>query len=204
MNTRVGATLTALRLPGELAVPAAPSPVATDTFRLGLMADMQGDTAPVDSSTTSSMSSPDRAFAGNPLAVVFGADGLRHRTAARDRDGVQPLGDDLPGRLTDDDRGAGADYRVRIFTPGGEIPFAGHPTLGTAWALRRRTACSSPGARRQACGAGLIGVDVPDDEADPVELTAAPRDHARALSADDTKALAGAVGRVGLADGSRR
>jgi trans-2,3-dihydro-3-hydroxyanthranilate isomerase len=31
--------------------------------------------------------------------------------------------------------GTGADARVRIFTPGGEIPFAGHPTLGSAWVL---------------------------------------------------------------------
>jgi PhzF family phenazine biosynthesis protein len=36
---------------------------------------------------------------------------------------------------TEAGRAAGADYRVRIFTPGGELPFAGHPTLGTchAW-----------------------------------------------------------------------
>ena len=36
---------------------------------------------------------------------------------------------------TDEGRRGGADYRVRIFTPGGELPFAGHPTLGSchAW-----------------------------------------------------------------------
>ena len=36
-----------------------------------------------------------------------------------------------------------ADYRLRIFTPRAEIPFAGHPTLGTSWALRRRGVIAS-------------------------------------------------------------
>jgi PhzF family phenazine biosynthesis protein len=52
-----------------------------------------------------------------------------------------------------------ADYRVRIWTPFGELPFAGHPTLGTCWAWR-----SSAGVARQSdktiqeCGAGLVTV----------------------------------------------
>jgi len=42
---------------------------------------------------------------------------------------------------------AGGSYRVRIFTPTGELPFAGHPTLGTAWALGPgRWVQTSPGA----------------------------------------------------------
>lgn len=51
----------------------------------------------------------------------------------------------------------GADYRVRIFTPGAELPFAGHPTLGTAHAWRQ--AGGQPrhsGQLVQECGVGLV------------------------------------------------
>jgi PhzF family phenazine biosynthesis protein len=50
-----------------------------------------------------------------------------------------------------------ADYRVRIFTPGGELPFAGHPTLGTshAW-LRAGGVPRNPACIVQQCGIGLV------------------------------------------------
>ena len=56
-------------------------------------------------------------------------------------------------------RASGADYLVRIFTPTGELPFAGHPTLGTchAW-LEAGGRPASPGAIVQECQAGLITV----------------------------------------------
>jgi PhzF family phenazine biosynthesis protein len=52
-----------------------------------------------------------------------------------------------------------ADYRVRIFTPGGELPFAGHPTLGSchAW-LAAGGAPKQPGTVVQQCGVGLVTV----------------------------------------------
>ena len=52
-----------------------------------------------------------------------------------------------------------ADYRVRIFTPGGELPFAGHPTLGTchAW-LEAGGAPAQSGVVIQECGVGLVQV----------------------------------------------
>ena len=52
-----------------------------------------------------------------------------------------------------------ADYRVRIFTPGAELPFAGHPTLGTchAW-LEAGGAPRDPGRIVQECGIGLVAV----------------------------------------------
>lgn len=52
-----------------------------------------------------------------------------------------------------------ADYRVRIFTPGGELPFAGHPTLGSCWAWL--AAGGRPRGDRvvvQECGVGLVPV----------------------------------------------
>ncbi|MCT9819854.1 PhzF family phenazine biosynthesis protein [Microbacterium sp. W1N] len=52
-----------------------------------------------------------------------------------------------------------ADYRVRIFTPGGELPFAGHPTLGSAHAwLDAGGAPRDPDVIVQQCGAGLVRV----------------------------------------------
>jgi PhzF family phenazine biosynthesis protein len=54
---------------------------------------------------------------------------------------------------------AGADYQVRIFTPTAELPFAGHPTLGTchAW-LSSGAAPADPGVIVQECPAGLIPI----------------------------------------------
>ena len=70
--------------------------------------------------------------------------------------------------------GGDGDYATRIFTPGGEIPFAGHPTLGTAWVLRRLGALAgSTDSVVQHCGAGEIGVRF---DGDLVELSATPRD----------------------------
>lgn len=52
-----------------------------------------------------------------------------------------------------------ADYRVRIFTPGGELPFAGHPTLGSAFAWLAAGGCATKENEIvQECGVGLIRV----------------------------------------------
>jgi len=72
----------------------------------------------------------ERPLAGNPVAVVLDGDGL-------DDDEMQALArwtnlSETTFVLSPTD--ASADYRVRIFTPDGELPFAGHPTLGTAHA----------------------------------------------------------------------
>lgn len=57
-----------------------------------------------------------------------------------------------------------ADYRVRIFSLSTEIPFAGHPTLGTARAwLEAGGVPATPGVVVQECGAGLIPVRIEDD-----------------------------------------
>jgi PhzF family phenazine biosynthesis protein len=70
-------------------------------------------------------------FKGNPLAVIFDADRL-------DADQMQAIArwtnlSETTFLLQPTD--PAADYRVRIFTTHGELPFAGHPTLGTAHAL---------------------------------------------------------------------
>jgi PhzF family phenazine biosynthesis protein len=93
-------------------------------------------------------------YGGNPVAVVLDGEGLTseqmqrfaHWTNLSETTFVLPAS--VPG----------AHYRVRIFTPTAELPFAGHPTLGTchAWLARDRTA---PGdVVVQECGAGLVPV----------------------------------------------
>jgi PhzF family phenazine biosynthesis protein len=92
-------------------------------------------------------------FEGNPVAVVLDADGLTG-------DEMQRL-----ARWTNlsettfvlRPQAAEADYRLRIFTPSRELPFAGHPTLGSchAWLSATRTSANAE-VVLQECGAGLV------------------------------------------------
>lgn len=70
-------------------------------------------------------------YRGNALAVVLGADGLTTEQMQRFANWTN-LAETTFLLVPDDD---GADYQVRIFTASRELPFAGHPTLGTchAW-----------------------------------------------------------------------
>lgn len=92
-------------------------------------------------------------FKGNPLAVVFDADALsgdEMQAIAR----WTNLSETSFLLAPTDER---ADYRVRIFTTKGELPFAGHPTLGTAHAfLESGRAPKTPRRLVQECGAGLV------------------------------------------------
>src|SRR5918992_1262622 len=75
----------------------------------------------------------DRPLAGNPLAIFPEAEGLSDaemQSLAREMN-LSETTFVLPP--TDEGRAAGADYRMRIFTPTRELPFAGHPAIGTAW-----------------------------------------------------------------------
>jgi trans-2,3-dihydro-3-hydroxyanthranilate isomerase len=109
----------------------------------------------------------DRAYAGNPLAVVLDADDLstpQLQAVAREFNLSETT---FPLPPTDP---ATADYRVRIFTPAQELPFAGHPSIGTAWLLARLGRLSQLGRTgtgpvRQECGAGILPVEVTADGA---------------------------------------
>ena len=92
---------------------------------------------------------------GNPLAVVHDAQGLDEATMAAFARWTN-LSETTFLLPPDDPQ---ADYRMRIFTPGGELPFAGHPTLGTCWAwLAAGGAPRRPGEVVQQCGVGLVRV----------------------------------------------
>ena len=101
----------------------------------------------------------DTPYLGNPLAVVLDgigldADDMQHFarwTNLSETTFVLPPSPEAAAR--------GADYQVRIFTPGGELPFAGHPTLGSchAW-LQAGGAPKSPVHIVQECAQGLITI----------------------------------------------
>ena len=97
----------------------------------------------------------DELYLGNPVAVVLDGKGLSTEEMQRfaswknlsETTFVQPP------------EAAGADYRVRIFTPGRELPFAGHPTLGTCHAWLTGGGIPQRGDMViQECDAGLIGL----------------------------------------------
>lgn len=119
-------------------------------------------------------------FGGNPVAVVLDAEGLSseamqriaHWTNLSETTFVLP-----PTRPE-------ASYRVRIFTKARELPFAGHPTLGTAHAWREATGDTGTAAAQE-CGAGLVNVVLGDGvaafAAPPLQRDG-PVDHATAAA----------------------
>ena len=96
-------------------------------------------------------------YKGNPVAVVLDGEGLSDAemqsfanwTNLSETTFVLPPSDPA------------ADYRVRIFTPKAELPFAGHPTLGTAHAvLKAGVAAANDGKLVQQCAVGLVELTV--------------------------------------------
>ena len=96
-------------------------------------------------------------YRGNPLAVVLDGDGLTTEAMQRFTDWTNLSEATFVLPPTPAGRAAGADYRVRIFCPGRELPFAGHPTLGSchAW-LQAGGQPRQPGRVVQECGVGLV------------------------------------------------
>jgi PhzF family phenazine biosynthesis protein len=127
-------------------------------------------------------------YLGNPLAVVLGADGLSDEqmgqfanwTNLSETTFVLPPQDEA------------ADYRVRIFTPSGELPFAGHPTLGTchAW-LEAGGQPKVAGLTVQECGAGLVQVR---QEGDGLAFAAPPLLRSGPVDEDLAVRIAGILG----------
>jgi PhzF family phenazine biosynthesis protein len=99
-------------------------------------------------------------YQGNPLAVVLGADGLTTEQMQRFANWTN-LSETT---FVLEPNASTADYRVRIFTPSQELPFAGHPTLGTchAW-LEAGGAPRIRGVMIQQCEAGLVTVSADED-----------------------------------------
>ena len=99
----------------------------------------------------------DQACLGNPLAVVMDGDSMTTEDMQRFTDWTHLSEATFLLPPTPEGAAAGADYRVRIFCPGRELPFAGHPTLGSAHAwLQAGGAPRRHDTLVQECGAGLV------------------------------------------------
>jgi PhzF family phenazine biosynthesis protein len=125
---------------------------------------------------------------GNPVAVVHDADGLTTEQMAAfarwtnlsETTYLLP-----PAHPT-------ADYRLRIFTPGRELPFAGHPTLGScrAW-LEAGGVAKEDGRIVQECGAGLVQVR---QDGERLAFAAPPLVRSGPVDAGDVDRLARGLG----------
>jgi PhzF family phenazine biosynthesis protein len=93
-------------------------------------------------------------YRGNPVAVVLSAEGLSDEAMQRFAHWTNLSETTFVLSPTD----AGADYRVRIFTPVAELPFAGHPTLGTCHAWLEAGGTPAGDTIVQECAAGLVPI----------------------------------------------
>lgn len=97
---------------------------------------------------------------GNPVAVVLDAQGLCDADMRRFAAWTNLSETTFLLPPTEAGHAAGADYRLRIFSPRGELPFAGHPTLGTcrAW-LQQGNTPRAPGLVVQESAQGLVQIE---------------------------------------------
>jgi len=125
---------------------------------------------------------------GNPVAVVLDAEGMGEEEMRRFARWTNLAETTFVLPPTD----AGADYRVRIFTPVLELPFAGHPTLGTchAW-LEAGGEASRTDEIVQECDAGLIRIR---REEDRLAFEAPPLVRSGPASEEDEAKVAAALG----------
>ncbi len=95
------------------------------------------------------------AYRGNPLAVILDGQGISDADMQQMARWTHLSETTFVLPATTEE----ADYRLRIFTPGGEVPFAGHPTLGSAHAwLESGGSPRDPELVVQQCTAGLIPI----------------------------------------------
>jgi PhzF family phenazine biosynthesis protein len=136
---------------------------------------------------------------GNPLAVVIDGDGLDVATmqAFARWTNLSETTFLLPPTTSE------ADYRVRIFTPRQELPFAGHPSVGSAYAaIEAGLVDPTKTSLVQECAAGLLPVRIEGKGTSRVIHVQAPPAQVDALDGDLREKLAKALGAGLLADGA--
>lgn len=136
-------------------------------------------------------------YLGNPLAVVLDGENLSDAQMQQFAAWTQLSETTFVLPPTPEGRAAGADYRVRIFTPGGELPFAGHPTLGTchAW-LQAGGHPQAPDRVVQECAVGLVRLQTQDERPGGRRAFAAPALQRSPVSPADLNAVCQALGLV--------
>lgn len=107
-------------------------------------------------------------FKGNPVAVFFDADDLKTDEMQAIAKWTNLSETTFVLKTANKD----ADYKLRIFTPENELPFAGHPTIGSCFALIESGLIQpKSGQLIQECGAGLVEILVDGDVSIPKNLT---------------------------------
>ncbi|MXO98629.1 PhzF family phenazine biosynthesis isomerase [Altererythrobacter xixiisoli] len=130
-------------------------------------------------------------FKGNPVAVVLEADGLSdgEMQAIANWTNLSETTFVLPATQ------AGADYRLRIFTPRSELPFAGHPTLGSAHAvLEAGLIQPRDGMLVQQCAKGLVTIAIEGTGAERMLHLGLPEAAITTLAPDDVDELEAVLG----------
>lgn len=101
------------------------------------------------------------AYLGNPVAVVLDGTGLSDASMQSFARWTQLSETTFVLPPSPEAKAQGADYKLRIFTPGDELPFAGHPTLGSASAwLKAGGQAQQAGVLVQECGVGLVRLEM--------------------------------------------
>jgi PhzF family phenazine biosynthesis protein len=132
-------------------------------------------------------------FLGNPVAVVLSAEKLS--TAEMQRIAAWT---NLSETTFVFPPSADADYKLRIFTPKQELPFAGHPTIGSAHAvLESGIAKPREGRLRQECLAGIIELDIEKIAGDNKIFLRVPQAKVSVLEEAQTELLTMALGMAG-------
>lgn len=130
---------------------------------------------------------------GNPLAVVIDGDGLDETTmrAFARWTNLSETAFLLPPTTPE------ADYRVRIFTPRQELPFAGHPSVGSAYAaIEAGIVTAGKTTLIQQCAAGLLPVNIERTGPDRVIHVQAPVAELQSVSAALRQAIGETIGVV--------
>jgi PhzF family phenazine biosynthesis protein len=130
-------------------------------------------------------------YRGNPVAVILDAEGLR----AEDMQQIAAWTNLSETTFVLPPTQAGADYRLRIFDPVGEVPFAGHPTLGSAHAiLESEWLRPKAGRMMQECGAGLLPLRIETGDPAPRIFVRVPQPRITPLPAAAIEQLCAALG----------
>ncbi len=129
----------------------------------------------------------DQPLMGNPVAVVQEAEGL----STQDMHAFTSWTNLSEATFVLAPTDPRADYRVRIFCPGRELPFAGHPTLGTCHAWLEAGGEPSSDVILQECGAGLVRIR---RSAEVLAFAAPPLQRSGPLSSDEVDRIAAGLG----------
>lgn len=122
---------------------------------------------------------------GNPVAVILDAEGLSDERMQQ----IAAWTNLSETTFVLPPTQSGADYRLRIFTPRSELPFAGHPSVGTAHALLESGYVGAKSCLVQECAAGLLPVRLDGDSHDRRIFVRAPRARFAEIDTEGEKAI---------------